>query len=103
MLTPEYEAVTDTCDFLLTLLVEIAKVALVAPAGIVTLDGTVATLEFELDRLTVTPPVPAAADSFTVPVDEPPPVTDVGLTATELNVVAGTGFAVSDAVLLTRE
>jgi len=66
-----------------TALVVIGKVALVAPAGTVTLAGTVATAVLLLDSATVAPPVGAAPLRVTVPVDELPPVTLVGFSATE--------------------
>jgi hypothetical protein len=44
-------------------------------------------------RATTTPPSPAFADSFTVPVEKPPPVTEFGDTVTE----------VKDWALATRE
>ena len=44
------------------------NVAEVAPAATDTLDGTVAAEVFELESDTVTPPVPAAEISVTVPV-----------------------------------
>src|SRR5437870_13862620 len=59
------------------------KLALVAPAGTVTLAGTVATPVLLLDRLTTAPPPGAAALSVTVPVDELPPVTLDGLSLSE--------------------
>ena len=59
------------------------KVALVAPAGTVTLDGTLAAFGRLLPRLTRVPPEGAADDNRTVPVDEVPPVTLVGLTVND--------------------
>src|SRR2546428_12668450 len=55
------------------------KVALVALPGTVTLAGTLATPGLLLDRLTTAPPLGAGALSVTVPVEELPPVTLVGL------------------------
>ena len=54
------------------------KVALVCPCGTSTLLGTVATAPL-LDRKTPTPPEGAAMFSETVPVEELPPVTELGL------------------------
>jgi hypothetical protein len=58
------------------------KVVWVLPAGIVTVAATVAALEF-VDRLITTPPVGAAPESVTVPVDEVRPVTLAGLKLTD--------------------
>lgn len=68
--------------------VVIGKVALLAPAITVTFAGTLAAGS-ELAKLITTPPVPAAPVSVTVPVDEVPPVTDVGEVATEESEAAG--------------
>jgi len=70
------------------------KVAVVAPAATVTLAGTVAAALL-LDKLTDRPPVGAALPKVTVPVEEVPPVTAVGFTATDET--AG-GFTVNVAV-----
>ena len=54
----------------------------VVPPAIETVEGTVALVEFEV-RLIVTPPDGAALESVTVPVDVPPPRTDVGARVTD--------------------
>jgi hypothetical protein len=58
------------------------NVALVAPAATVTLAGTVATEVLLLVSVTAAPPAGAAPFKVTVPVDEVPPVTLVGLSVT---------------------
>jgi len=60
------------------------KVAVVFPAGTVTVAGGVAD-SLELDRLTTAPPIGAAPVRVTVPVTElaTPPVTDDGETVTD--------------------
>ncbi len=73
----EVDAVTE---FVFTV-----NVVLAAPAGTVTLAGTVAALE-SLERLTGAPPLGASALSVTVPVEGEPPVTLVGLTVTVYSV-----------------
>jgi hypothetical protein len=57
------------------------KFAVVAPASTVTLTGTVAA-PLSLESVTTDPPVGAAEDRVTVPVEEVPPVTLVGLRVT---------------------
>ena len=74
------------------------KVAVVLPAATVTVAGTVAEVLL-LDKVTEIPPVGAAALKVTVPVDELPPVTVVGLSETDNK--AAVGEMVSAAVLLT--
>jgi hypothetical protein len=73
-------------------------VALVFPADIVTEEGTVAADVLLLDKFTIDPPVGAAADKVTVPWEEVPPVTEVGL---KLRVLKTRGATVRVAVLDT--
>ena len=81
-----------------TALVLTGKVALVAPAGTVTLPAIVATAGLLLDSVTGAPPAGAGPFSVTVPVGEDvPPVTLAGLT---LNEVGIGGITVSEAVWL---
>ena len=89
----DVDAVTDV--------VATVKVALAAPAGTVTLAGTVAALELS-ESDTAAPPVGAAALSDTVPVDELPPTTLVGLsdTAESVGPVAPCGLIVSVALFV---
>ena len=87
----EVEAVTEV--------VVIVKLALVAPAATVTLSGTVVAAELS-ESVTTAPPEGAAALKVTVPVEELPPTTLVGLRLKPESVTAGAavGFTVSTAV-----
>ena len=76
-------------------LVLTVRVALVPPAGTVTPAGTVAALVLLLESETSAPPLGAGPLSVTVPVEELPPVTLVGLTLSEASVG---GVTVSEAV-----
>ena len=71
------------------------KVAVVPPAGTVTPAGTVAALVLLLDSETSAPPLGAGPVSATVPVEELPPATLVGLRLSEASVG---GVTVSEAV-----
>ena len=75
---------------LVTELVLTVKFAVVALAATVMLAGTVATVVLLLVRLTTAPPAGAGPLSVTVPVDEFPPTTELGLRLTELGVGAFT-------------
>ena len=79
------------------------KVAPVAPAGTVTLAGTVATAGLLLVSETTAPPVRAGALSVTLPVERDPPLTLVGFSVSEVRVGpgGGCGVTVSEAVLVT--
>jgi hypothetical protein len=74
-----------------TALVLTVKVAVVAPAEMVTLAGTVATAVLLLESETVAPPYGAAPLRVIVPVDDDPPLTLLGLTVTEDSVGAPPG------------
>jgi hypothetical protein len=76
---PPKDAVIVDDVVALTGLVPTVKFALVAPAGTVTLEGTLVALELS-DSDTMAPPLGAAALMVTVPVAEFPPTTLVGLT-----------------------
>jgi hypothetical protein len=65
------------------------NVALVAPAGTVTLAGTLAALLL-LDRRTCAPPAGAGPLSVTVPVEDVPPITLAGLSVSDETVGSGT-------------
>src|SRR2546429_7566447 len=72
-----------------TTLVLTVKVALVAPAGTVTLEGTVAAAVLLLESATCAPPAGAAPLSVTVPVEEFPPATLGGFSPSEARVGGG--------------
>src|SRR6266403_6413110 len=72
-----------------TALVPTANVAVVAPAATVTLEGTVAAAVLLLESATVAPPAGAGPLSVTVPVEEFPPTTLVGFSASEERERAG--------------
>ena len=65
-----------------TVVVVIVKVAVVFPAATTTLGGAVAD-ELSLHRPTQSPPDGAGAVRVTVPVEELPPATEVGLSDSE--------------------
>ena len=72
------------------------KLALLAPAGMVTVAGGLAALLL-LESATCAPPDGAAALSVTVPVDDcAPPLTLVGFSVSEETVMGG-GVTVSEA------
>ena len=79
------------------------KLALVAPAGTNTLEGTRAT-PLLLESATVTPPAGAGALSVTVPVEVcRPPITLVGFSVNDERLAGGggAGTTVIEAVLVT--
>ena len=73
-----------------TVLVVIRNVAVVEPPGTVTLAGTAATELLLLESVTTIPPAGAGPFSVTVPVDEFPPCTVLGLRDRDDNVAAFT-------------
>ena len=74
MTPPEAEIKTKTLDFCGT--VEMLKFADDAPAGIVTLVGTVATDALLLSRFTTVPPAGAGEARVTVPTEGEGPTTN---------------------------
>ena len=83
-----------------TALVVTVKLALLPPAGTVTLDGRAAMLGLPLDRETTAPPLGDGPLRVTVPVEDcVPPTTLVGFSVSDDRVAVG-GVTVSDAVLL---
>jgi hypothetical protein len=83
--------------FAATGLVEIANVAVVAPASTLTLAGTCAAALL-LESVTTAPPEGAAPLSVTVPVEPVPPITLAGFTDTDesVTVIAGVTVTVVD-------
>ena len=65
------------------------KVAVVAFAATVTLAGTCVAAVLLLDKVTTAPPAGAGPFKLTVPVEEFPPTTEVGLRLTEFRTGAG--------------
>jgi hypothetical protein len=76
--------------------VEMANVALVAPAAIVTLAGTFADVLL-LDRATTAPPAGAALVSVTVPTDPLPPIKENGASVKLETGTCAAGVTVSTA------
>ena len=79
------------------------NVRLVAPAGMVTLAGTVAAVVSLLERETMAPAVGAGPLSVTLPMEGDPPLTLVGFSVSEVRVGpdGGCGVTMSEAVLVT--
>ena len=82
------EILTDA--LLATGLVVVVNVAVVAPAATITLTGTWAAAVLLLESVTTAPPTGAGPFKVTVPVEDTPPRTDVGLRLTEYRVAAVT-------------
>jgi hypothetical protein len=78
---------------------------LVAPAGIVTLAGTVTTEALPLDNETRAPPLGAGPLSVSVPKDGDPPTTLLGLKLSDVRVgpAAGCGVTAREAVSVSPE
>ena len=83
-----------------TALVVTVNVAVVAPAAAVTLAGAWAAAVLLFESVTAAPPAGAGLSSVTVPVEDTPPSTDVGLTLTEFSAATG-AVTVSVKVLVT--
>src|SRR5262249_5496089 len=99
---PPAEAEIVTAVEAVTPFVVTVNVVLVAPAGTVTLAGTVATAVLLLERVTTVPPAGAGALRVTVPCEVLLPITLVGLSVNEKTLtVAAAGFTVSIADCVT--
>ena len=96
---PLYDAEMFTDVEMRTIEVFTVKLALVAPAGMVTLEGTEAKPGLLLERETTVPPAGAGPLSVTVPVEDcTPPITLDGFSVNEERVTCG-GVTVSEPVL----
>ncbi len=84
VVTPPKPAEIVTGVDVVTALVVTVNVALVDPAGTMTLAGTVAAEVLLLDSVTAAPPDGAAPLRVTVPCDVPPPTTLLGLNVSPL-------------------
>lgn len=83
LVAPPYDAEIVIVVEAATALVLTVNEALVAPGATVTLDGTLATAVLVLESVTWAPPDGAGPLKVTVPVEEFPPVTLVGLSESE--------------------
>jgi hypothetical protein len=100
LVAPPYDAVIVTGVEALTAAVGMAKFAVVLPAAIVTLAGTVAAVVLLLDSVMTAPPDGAALVSLAVPCEAAPPVTLVGFTETDESDAGGGGGETVNAALL---
>jgi len=102
--TPESDADSVTEVEVVTARVDTVKVALIAPAGMVTLAGTVAAAVLLLTREMTAPPLGAAPLRVTLPIEGDPPVTLVGFSVNVVSVgPEDGGVTVRAAVRVTPE
>jgi hypothetical protein len=92
LVTPASTAEMVAAVAAVTGVVVTVKLALVAPAGTVTLAGTAAAVELS-ESVTSAPPAGAALVSVTLPCELPPPVTLPGFSARVFRLAAGGGAA----------
>jgi hypothetical protein len=93
--TPPSDAEIVGVLFVVTCFVDTINVAKLAPAGTVTVGGTVANMVLPLAKFTVAPPAGADLFRVTVAVDPAPPITFVGLRASD-DTASGTIIKVAD-------
>lgn len=102
LVTPPYDALMLALIFLLVLVVLILKVAELAPAGTVTLAGTIAFVGLVLANVTTTGLL-AALFNVTVPTEFEPPTTVVGFKVRLESIGGAAGLTVIGADLFTPE
>jgi hypothetical protein len=103
LVTPLYDALILALILLLTVVVATLKVVELAPAGTVTLAGTIAFVGLLLVSVTTRPPAGAAFVKVTVPTEFDPPTTVVGLNVNAESAAGAAGFTVSVADLVSPE
>ena len=86
---PSFASIVAVADAV-TPTVVIVNVAEVDPAGIATVEGTVASFVLLEVRVTVAPPVGAATLRATVPVDDAPPMSEVGVNVSDASLGTAT-------------
>jgi hypothetical protein len=86
--TPAYEAEMMTVEFAETCFVFTVNVRDSAPAGMVSVLGTCAMAAVPLAKVTTTPPAGAGPLRVTVPLEDVPPFTVAGFSASEAKATA---------------
>ena len=100
--TPFRDAFIVAVIVRLPLVVVIVKFADELPKGIVAVAGTLARFGLLLDRFTIKPPEGAGTVSVIVPVEEAPPATVVGLSASDARVADAGGSTLIAADFVTK-
>ena len=98
---PPCDALIVATIFRLPLVVAIVNLADELPERTVTVAGTLARTGLLLDKFTTIPPDGAAALSVTVPIEEAPPATMVGLSVKEARTADASGNTLIEADFVT--